>query len=231
MLTYTIVRLSPSDTVRVREFLVKTFFKDEPLNIAIGLVQDGQRCLELEEYCTMPLSQGVSLGAINEKNELVGVSINNINYRRESISGPADSGDEDCTHPKFKLILAFLKWLDKKVDVFSKFENINKYLDISILSTDPAYRGQGIAKKLIYESIDSALDNDIPLIKVDCTSRFSAKAVTRLGFSSIFNVAYDEYTGPDNKPVFSPPPPHDGASCCILDVKRFQQERGNIINA
>ncbi|KAL1451202.1 hypothetical protein WDU94_003486 [Cyamophila willieti] len=58
MLTYNIVRLSPADADRVREFLVKTFFKDEPLNIAIGLMQDGQRCLELEEYCTMPLSQG-----------------------------------------------------------------------------------------------------------------------------------------------------------------------------
>ncbi|KAL1451203.1 hypothetical protein WDU94_003487 [Cyamophila willieti] len=47
---------------------------------------------------------GVSLGAINENNELVGVSINNINYRRESISGPPEAGDEECTHPKFKVL-------------------------------------------------------------------------------------------------------------------------------
>lgn len=229
MLNYTVVRLSPADKDRVVDFLVKTFFKDEPLNIAIGLLQDGQRCYELEDYCTIPLSQGVSLAAVNEANEIVGVCINNINYRRETSSGSA--GEDDCPHPKFKLILGFLKWLDKKCDLFSRFGNVSKYLDISILSTDPAYRGQGIAKKLVYESIDSALDNDIHLVKADCTSHYSAKAMMRLGFSCIFNVSYDDYTGADNQPVFRPPAPHHGAEVYILDAKQFQDQRANIINA
>ncbi|XP_026684195.1 uncharacterized protein LOC103515809 [Diaphorina citri] len=58
MLNYSIVRLSPSDKDRVIAFLVKFFFHDEPLNIAVGLMQDGQRCIELEDYCTTPLAQG-----------------------------------------------------------------------------------------------------------------------------------------------------------------------------
>ncbi|KAI5717626.1 hypothetical protein M8J77_008756 [Diaphorina citri] len=230
MLNYSIVRLSPSDKDRVIAFLVKFFFHDEPLNIAVGLMQDGQRCIELEDYCTTPLAQGLSLAAVNERQEIVGVCINTINYRRESSTGPPESGEDECAHPKFKIILKFLKWLDKKNDIFSKF-NINKYLDISILSTDSAYRGQGIAKKLVYESIDLAADNDIHLVKADCSSHYSAKAMARLGFSCIYSMSYEDYTGSDNKPVFSPPAPHHGAETYVLDVKRFLEQRPNILSA
>lgn len=226
---YSIVRLFPADKERVVDFLVKTFFKDEPLNIAVGLLQEGQRCHELEDYCTMPLSQGVSLAAVNEANEIVGVCINNINYKRGASSGPEE--EEDCPHPKFRHIMNFLKWLEKKNDLFSKFNNINKYLDISILSTDAEYRGQGIAKKLVYESIEYALDNDIGLVKADCTSHYSAKAMMRLGFSCVFNVSYDDYKGPEGQPVFRPPAPHHGAEIYVLDVKQFQSQRRDIINA
>lgn len=229
MLNYTIVRLTSADKERVIEFLAKTFFKDEPLNIAVG-ISSANRCRELEDYCTMPLSQGVSLAAVNDQNQILGLTINSVIYKREASSGGASEDEDECPNPQFKIILSFLKWLEKKCDIFSKFPNINKFLDLSIISVDPNCRGQGLAKKLVYDSIDLALSNDIDIVKADCTSHFSAKALTRLGFSCIYSVSYDEYVGPDNKPIFQTPEPHNSAEIYVMNVHQFEDKRQKLIS-
>jgi arylalkylamine N-acetyltransferase len=48
----------------------------------------------------------------------------------------------------------------------------------------------------------------IPLVRVDCTSHFSAKAVARLGFHCVYTLSYSDYLNPEGEPVFVPELPH-----------------------
>ena len=62
------------------------FFRDEPMNQAINLLETPtSRCLELEEYATSCLDQGVSLAAVDDNGEFVGIVINAIVHRDVSI--------------------------------------------------------------------------------------------------------------------------------------------------
>lgn len=56
---YKIVPLTEKDTDKVIHFLRKFFFRDEPLNVAIGILDESNTtCPELEEYCTSCISDG-----------------------------------------------------------------------------------------------------------------------------------------------------------------------------
>ena len=57
--TYTIVPITKDDTEKVVHFLRKFFFRDEPLNVTIGLLEEPDTtCPELEEYCTSCIPDG-----------------------------------------------------------------------------------------------------------------------------------------------------------------------------
>lgn len=57
-----------------------------------------------------------------------------------------------CQNPKFKKILQLLSFLKKQSNVFGLYPDIDKVLDIVILSVDESYRGQGICKALIQKT-------------------------------------------------------------------------------
>lgn len=58
---YDIVRISVQDSERVLDFLKKFFFRDEPLNICVGLLDEpGSTCAELESYCMNTIPEGSS---------------------------------------------------------------------------------------------------------------------------------------------------------------------------
>lgn len=56
---YTIMPITNKDKDRVVSFLRKFFFRDEPLNVAIGLLDGANAtCPELEEYCMKCIPDG-----------------------------------------------------------------------------------------------------------------------------------------------------------------------------
>ena len=56
---YSIVPITKDDSEKVVHFLRKFFFRDEPLNIAIGLLDEpNSTCPELEEFCTNCIPNG-----------------------------------------------------------------------------------------------------------------------------------------------------------------------------
>lgn len=86
--------------------------------------------------------------AISPTGKILGVCINGI-MRREDPSDDTNDNSKDCPNQKFKKILDLLTTVGKESDVFKQFPEIDKVIDIRIISVDDSCRGQGIAKALL----------------------------------------------------------------------------------
>jgi len=79
-----------------------------------------------------------------------------------------------------------------------------------ILSVDNKCRGQGIATALLRSSVDLASTLNIPLVRVDCSSKFTAMAVAKLGLQPVYHLKYSSYQPADlDHAPFNPAYPHD----------------------
>ncbi|XP_026479722.1 dopamine N-acetyltransferase-like [Ctenocephalides felis] len=197
---YSIQPLTVEHHERALEHLRKYFFRDEPLNVNMGLLsKEDDRCIELEEYALTSMKKGVSLMA-------------NCVTEREDAATISDPS-KDCANPKFAKILALLHHVSQEANVFGQFPDVQRVLNISILSVDSNWRGRGIARALTDATAEYAKDHAVQMLRVDCTSHFTALISERLGFHSIYSLPYAQYIK-DGKPVFNPPPPH-------LEIKVF----------
>lgn len=132
------------DTERVIIFLRKFFFQDEPLNVNVKLLESQTTCIELEDYSLQSIKDGVSVMAINETDDIVGVCLNGISGRDDAI----EDDQTECKNEKFAKIIKLLDYVDKEVNIFDRYPDIDKMLIIKIISVDTNCRGRGIAKIL-----------------------------------------------------------------------------------
>lgn len=204
---YKIVQVTPKDTEKVLEHLRKFFFLEEPLNICIQLLGENgdEECHELEEYCAQTIPEGLSLMAVSASGRVIGVVLNGSHEpgHLEEMERCADT----CPNPRFRKILQLLAAVERGSDVFGKFPDVDKLVEVRIVSVDSALRGRGIAKVLLEKSTELAKQHEYPLIRIDCTSHFSALAVARLGYECVFKMPYEDYRR-NGEPVFHPEPPH-----------------------
>ncbi|GJQ86084.1 putative acetyltransferase (GNAT) family protein [Trypoxylus dichotomus] len=129
----------------VIEFLRRFFFRDEPLNVSVRLLdQDTSTCPELEEYSVKTMKDGMSVMATSSFGQIIGVCLNGIIRRRND-----GEKEDESSNPKFCKIIKFLQYIEKESDVFGKYPEISKILCVKILSVDRAWRGRGIAKELM----------------------------------------------------------------------------------
>jgi hypothetical protein len=56
--SYHIRSATSTDDDRVLQLMRSSFFRDEPLNIAVGLLDDVDICPELEQFCLKTLCDG-----------------------------------------------------------------------------------------------------------------------------------------------------------------------------
>jgi hypothetical protein len=58
---------------------VRFFFRDEPMNLAVNLLETPEsRCEELEDYSASTIDQGFSVAAVDDNGEFVGLVINGL---------------------------------------------------------------------------------------------------------------------------------------------------------
>ncbi|XP_046824196.1 arylalkylamine N-acetyltransferase 1-like isoform X1 [Vespa crabro] len=210
---YHIEIITRDDKHRVLKFLRRFFFRDEPLNQNIALIPEGENstCLELEDYCSKSsLENNLSLMAVSSTGAIIGVLLNG---KLEPCEEDEPDYIENCENLKFRKILRFLHYIDKRVNV-GKFQDQN-ILEIRIISVDTNWRGKGIAKALIEKTIEIAKEHNFQAIRVDCTSMFSGKLCERFGFETIDQVKYSDYVDENGKPIFTPAPPHMAANSYI----------------
>ncbi|NP_001073122.1 arylalkylamine N-acetyltransferase [Bombyx mori] len=186
---YTIQRLTYNDRDLVLKFLRRFFFRDEPMNLAVNLLETPEsRCTELDDYAAATLSDGVSVAAVDENGDYVGVIINGI-VRREEVDYTDKS--EDCPNPKFRRILKVLGHLDREARIWDKLpETCDSVLEIRIASTHSSWRGRGLMRVLCEEAERLAKAMGAGALRMDTTSAFSAAAAERLNYKMAFGVRY-----------------------------------------
>nr|CAD7442250.1 unnamed protein product [Timema bartmani] len=150
---------------------------------------------------------GLSLGAFSSSGKLVGVSLNGSN--EPGHIPEMEAKVVNCTNSKFQKILNLLTCVEKEADVFTRFPDVHKILEVRILAVDEAWGGRGIGTKLLDMSRQIAIQNGFPLFRVDCTSHYSARAVAKLGLSCIYTLLYKDHKNQDGSPVFNPAHPHN----------------------
>ncbi|KAI5643304.1 hypothetical protein NE865_04722 [Phthorimaea operculella] len=186
---YSVRKLYPDDKEPVLEFLRRFFFRDEPMNLAVQLLETPEsRCQELEDYAVSSLEEEVSVAAYDDQGEMVGVILNGI-ARREEVDY-TDKSDE-CANKKFARILKVLGHLDREAKIWEKLPaSCHTALEVRIASTHSDWRGRGLMRALCEESERLAKSVGASAMRMDTTSAFSAAAAERLGYKSVYRVLY-----------------------------------------
>ncbi|CAK1543195.1 unnamed protein product [Leptosia nina] len=210
--SYTLRKLTTNDKESVIDFLRRFFFRDEPLNLTINLLETPEsRCMELEEYAASTLQDGVSVAVVDDQGKLAGVVINGV-VTREEVDYTDKS--EDCSHPKFKRILKLLGHLDREARIWDKLPvNCNKVMEVRIASTHPDWRGRGLMRVLCEESERIAREIGAGAMRMDTTSAFSAAAAERLKYKSVYSILYEDIPYAPH-----PDPPHVEARVYIKQI-------------
>lgn len=71
--------------------------------------------------------------------------------RKENNESEKDPTTKDNT--KFNIITTLLDKIERETDVFTKYPNIDRIMDIKIISVDESFRGQGVCKALINKTM------------------------------------------------------------------------------
>lgn len=195
--------ITEEDAEDVVKLLKKFFFKDEPLNTFVKLGE----CKELEKYCTKNLHEHCSFKAVNSRGEIVGVNINGLITKPKETDEPPKKLADGCEHPKFKIIMSLMDYVDEQFNIFDLYPDVEQLLDIKIMSVDSRYRGQGIAGKLTDRTIQYMKEENIELLHVLCSSHFSARVMEKMGFEEVFKLPYCDYLV-NGEQVLQPEKPH-----------------------
>ncbi|XP_048483400.1 arylalkylamine N-acetyltransferase 1-like [Plutella xylostella] len=210
---YTVRRLGPQDKEQTLQFLRRFFFRDEPMNQAIQLLETpDSRCEELEDYAAATLDEEVSFAVVDDQGEFAGVIINGIVRREDALAAAAVDKSSECPDPKFRRILSVLGHLERAARVWEQLAGA-PVLEVRIASTHSAWRGRGLMRVLCEETERLAKQLGCGALRMDATSAFSAAAAERLGYRCVYRV---KYTDLPEAPV--PDPPHTEARVYLKEI-------------
>lgn len=86
--------------------------------------------------------------AMSQTGDIMGVILNSVMLR--DTTEEEDDDDETCNENlKFKNIVVLLDKIKREADVFAQYPNVDRILEIKIVTVNDAYRGQGVCKALI----------------------------------------------------------------------------------
>lgn len=94
---------------------------------------------------------GLTFKAISSNGDLLGVILNDIILRDDTeLENCNEENQEKCV--KFKEFMNIFQKVKQESDVFRKYPDINRIMDIKIVAVDEAFRGQGVCKALFEKS-------------------------------------------------------------------------------
>ncbi|KAI8432343.1 hypothetical protein MSG28_004757 [Choristoneura fumiferana] len=207
--THTLEPVEKGDEENIMKLLKKTFFIDEPLNAAVGLItSENDTCIELEEYCTHSLKDGLSFKAVDSEHNIVGVMISGIMPLKEDANGnDLLSQAQRCKNPKFKKILYILARREAGARLWEKYPEEQHLVEIMVAATDPGWRRRGIMNDLLNRTEQATAQRGIRLIRLDTSSAYSAMAAERFGYTNVYKALYTDIKM-DGRPILVPEPPH-----------------------
>ncbi|XP_055636417.1 arylalkylamine N-acetyltransferase 1 isoform X1 [Toxorhynchites rutilus septentrionalis] len=202
--------IKEDDAEEVLKLLKKFFFKDEPLNTFVNLGE----CKELEKYSTKSLHEHCSFKAVNSRGEIIGVTLNGLVLKPSETDEPPAKLADGCEHPKFRKIMAMMDYIDEHFNIFELYQDVDRLLDVKIMSVDSRYRGFGIAGKLTDRTMQYVKENNIKLVQVLCSSHFSARVMEKLNFEEVYQLPYRDYLV-NGEQVFDPEKPHSALKILV----------------
>ncbi|XP_069676772.1 arylalkylamine N-acetyltransferase-like 2 isoform X5 [Periplaneta americana] len=200
---FDIVRATEKDRERVQQFLQEHYYPFEPINVAMGL--ENGHSLADEAHLLGCLREGTSLLALapDESRTLLGVCINGSIFSDENMVEIAST----CSCQRYAKFLWFLETVDRCSD-FWKVAAVPIALTCEALAVQGSVRGVGVGKALLEHTVKVARDDNFPLLRVDCSSYYSARLAEQIGLECMYSLPYSQYKDEDGNQVLQPPSPH-----------------------
>jgi len=208
---FNIVPITETNEQDVLNSIEKYFIRDEPLNESVELSKEKESVIKYRNFCTNLLHTGLSFAAVSETGEVMGVILNSIMNMDDYIIQQYSDENFDPSS-RFDDIEVLLNKVRRDIDLFGKYPNVNidRIMELKLISVNEAYRGQGVCQALVKKSKEMALELGYQMIYSECSSYFTAKAMERCGFQCIYSLPYSDYVDRKGKVVFNVvKPPHE----------------------
>lgn len=85
--------------------------------------------------------------AVSEKGDPIGVMLNNTTRRDREKKYIVD--DSNKKNSKYNEIMSILGKIQREVDLYGKYPNVNHIMHICVAAVNDSYRGRGVCKALI----------------------------------------------------------------------------------
>jgi len=174
------------------DFYFDVFLKDEPTTVAAGgyTTRDPNIIKQIEDI----IDDGLSVIALDpdKDNKLIGMMISHA-VDKDQVD-PRSSHEENLKTfpPLHASIMTLFDEIMYPGDIFERNPQDKKYHDMFTLATSSGYRGRGIGRTLVAESLKMAKKADCDAAIVLATSDFSRKIFDKLGFEVIASKNWED---------------------------------------
>jgi len=114
-----------------------------------------------------------------ETGEMMGASLNTTLCRDNEIKKSSDENNDKSS--KYNDIMVFLDKSERDIDVFGQYPNIDRIMELKIITVNEAYRRQGVCKALIDKS--KYIKYNLFIIITLITGQFILDTVDNNGYS------------------------------------------------
>lgn len=191
----------------VFDFIVKYFYRDEPLASCEPKMIPG----ELDrEHILQCIQAGTSIMAVQKcpnGEQIVGVNIGSIKTPASTQEYYDEAEKEGNT--KYGKILKFLGDCSKKADLFNRY-GVNKLFYSFLSCVHEDFRGHNLGMRLKTELMILARSLGYKLVSSDCTSFYSARVLQRMGWDYVDCIMYKDYVDENGEQIFAISAPHEG---------------------
>lgn len=203
--------IKPKDLIGIQQFYKENFYKHEPVFRSNPDLVPGRRDQEDMAEC---VNQGTSVLCYRQTKEggeeIIGGLLSMPKrrcYERQLFQAAEQEG-----HSKYGHYLRMLALLHEKADICRRY-NVDELFFTLMVSIDPKWRCQNIAKRLLDESISLATDMGFKVLTGDCTSNYSDRICRNsLKMEKVASLKYKDFVDAKGKPYFTVPPPHQGVN-------------------
>ncbi|XP_026313720.1 dopamine N-acetyltransferase-like [Hyposmocoma kahamanoa] len=200
------VTLEEKEIQAVLQFATRIFEEDEPLNTVSQSLVDAS---DIGEHLIAILRQSLSVLALDDGGEIIGVSLNGLIKREEAETNNFEFDPKTCEDGILQLLL-HVRREDKMWDKLPK--TCNTVLELHMCAVRSDWRGKGVMTALTKKTERMARTTCAAAVRIEATSAFSAKVAEKLGYKEIYRLPYkDQIYTP------SPAPPH-------LDMRVYIKE-------
>ncbi|CAF1495080.1 unnamed protein product [Adineta steineri] len=186
--TIEIVPLSSEHGTDIINFLMSSFFLQEPLNAKLQFKLPDEPmtwAVHIVEGSINDQCSFVAIDTTTPNKNVVGVILNGITDRTQ------EQTEFVTPSEKLNFIFSIIDKVSHGHDLFEKYET-DRLFHCDVININENQRGQKLSIPLITASLDKARQLGIKGASVVCTSLYSRKAFERQGFKVINEILYSQ---------------------------------------